>query len=104
ASWPCSWSPSRGRSCSCARAARCRPTALRLRPETREEVPAMHHLSRRQASMARLLLCRSGYHLLTAALLAAAWAAPAAADCSLTATGATPLPDLGGGLYQGFPG
>ncbi len=47
---------------------------------------------------------RSMAAALLAALLAAAWSAPAAADCSLTATGSTPLPDLGGGLYHGFPG
>lgn len=60
----------------------------------------MHHPGRRQAPVAHL----PARHWLAAALLAAAWAAPAAADCSLTATGLTPLPDLGSGLYHGFPG
>lgn len=39
-----------------------------------------------------------------ALLLAAALARAAAADCSLTTTGITPLPELGAGLYRGAPG
>src|SRR5215472_2983404 len=53
-------------------------------------------------------LCRperaSWLRFLGVCLLLAGLGRPAVADCSLTSTGATPMPDLGGGLYRGFAG
>jgi hypothetical protein len=52
--------------------------------------------SRRQQTLSR--------RLLAGVALAAASSGAAMADCSLTATGMTPLPDLGAGLYRGAQG